>query len=138
MQKRLTFFIALVISFSSLAQVNLDSLWNVWNDNTQPDTNRLKAMNKIALDGYLFSQPDSAFYFAQLQYNFEAQPPHAQWQCHWDSQWGLPLPSWQLGSQWGLTVGAHSGGSHCQVGSGAHSGGSHCQRSGAYIVPSPF
>ncbi|MBT6440739.1 MAG: tetratricopeptide repeat protein, partial [Flavobacteriales bacterium] len=70
MQKHLTFFIALVISFSSLAQVNLDSLWNVWNDNTQPDTSRLKAMKEIAWDGYLFSQPDSAFYFAGLQYNF--------------------------------------------------------------------
>ena len=70
MQKRLTFFIALLIGFSSLAQVNLDSLWNVWDDNTQPDTSRLKAMKEIAWDGYLFSQPDSAFYFAGLQYNF--------------------------------------------------------------------
>ena len=25
--------------------VNLDSLWGVWNDKSQPDTNRLKAMN---------------------------------------------------------------------------------------------
>ena len=70
MQKRLTFFIALFIGFSPLAQVNLDSLWGVWNDNTQADTNRLKAMKDIAWDGYLFSQPDSAFYFAGLQYNF--------------------------------------------------------------------
>ena len=70
MQKRLTLFIALFIGFSSLAQVNLDSLWNVCNDNTQADTSRLKAMRKIAWDGYIFSQPDSAFYFAGLQYNF--------------------------------------------------------------------
>jgi len=48
--------------------LNLDSLWGVWNDKTQPDTNRLEAMDKIAWDGYLFSQPDSAFYFAQMQY----------------------------------------------------------------------
>ncbi|HIN40443.1 MAG TPA: hypothetical protein EYM84_09245, partial [Flavobacteriales bacterium] len=48
--------------------VNLDSLWGVWNDKSQPDTNRLKAMNKIAWDGYLYSQPDSAFHFAQLQH----------------------------------------------------------------------
>ena len=49
--------------------VNLDSLWGVWNDKSQPDTNRLKAMYKIAWYGYLFSQPDSAFYFAQMQYD---------------------------------------------------------------------
>jgi len=69
MQKHITFFIALFISFSSLAQVNLDSLWNVWNDKTQVDTIHLKAMHKIAVDGYLYSKPDSAFYFAQLQYD---------------------------------------------------------------------
>ena len=60
----------LLICFSSKAQVNLDSLWGVWNDKTQPDTNRLKAMQRIAWDGYLFSQPDSAFYFAQKVYDF--------------------------------------------------------------------
>ncbi len=49
--------------------VNLDSLWGVWNNKTQPDTNRLKAMHKIAWNGYLFSHPDSAFYFAQLEYD---------------------------------------------------------------------
>ena len=51
------------------AQTNLDSLWGVWNDKTQADTTRLKAMDNIAWDGYLFSQPDSAFYFAQMQYD---------------------------------------------------------------------
>ena len=48
--------------FTNSAQAqNLDSLWSVWNDNTQPDTTRLKAMHKIAWDGYIYSQPDSAF-----------------------------------------------------------------------------
>ena len=54
----------------SNAQVNLDSLWGVWNDETQADTNRLKAMKDISYEGYLFTQPDSAFYFAQLQLDF--------------------------------------------------------------------
>jgi len=70
MQKLYLFFIALFIGLNSIAQVNLDSLWNVWNDESQADTNRLKAMHNIAWDGYLFSQPDSAFYFAQIQYEF--------------------------------------------------------------------
>ena len=54
------------LKIASAQQVNLDSLWGVWNDNTKPDTSRMKAMNKIAWFGYLFSQPDSAFYLAQL------------------------------------------------------------------------
>jgi tetratricopeptide (TPR) repeat protein len=64
----------IVIIFSSSlslsAQVNIDSPRLVWNDTTQPDTVRLQAMDNIIWDGYLFSQPDSAYYYAQLEYNF--------------------------------------------------------------------
>ena len=70
MNKRLTLITSLCLWLSLASAVNLDSLWGVWNDKTQPDTNRLKAMQKIAWDGYLYSQPDSAFYLAQLQYDF--------------------------------------------------------------------
>ncbi len=67
---RFIYIFLLLISFSSKAQVNLDSLWSIWNNSTQADTNRLKAINLIIWEGYLFSQPDSAFYFAQLEYDF--------------------------------------------------------------------
>ncbi|MDB4344314.1 tetratricopeptide repeat protein [bacterium] len=70
----------LLISFSSKAEeVNLDSLWTVWNDKTQPDTSRLKAMKSIAYDGYLFTQPDSAFYFAQIGYDFAEARNNKKW-----------------------------------------------------------
>ena len=62
-------FILLLLPALSNAQVNLDSLWGVWNDATQADTNRLKAMQKISLK-YLYTQSDSAFYFAQLRLDF--------------------------------------------------------------------
>ncbi|MCH7973397.1 MAG: tetratricopeptide repeat protein [Bacteroidetes bacterium] len=70
--KKTTLLLAIFISISLSvsAQVNLDSLWGVWNDPNQPDTSRLKAMYRIAWSGYLFSQPDSAYYFAQQQYDF--------------------------------------------------------------------
>ncbi len=51
------------------AQINMDSLWGVWNDSSLPDSSRLKAMYAISWDGYLFTQSDSAFYFAQMQYD---------------------------------------------------------------------
>ncbi len=79
MHKLYLFFIALFIGCSSTAQVNLDSLWNVWNDENQADTNRLKAMNDIAKEGYLYSQPDSAFYFAQMQYDFAESVNNKKW-----------------------------------------------------------
>jgi hypothetical protein len=55
---------------SSLPQQISDSIWNVWSDKSQHDTIRLEAIKKYAWDGYLFSLPDSAFHFAQLQYDF--------------------------------------------------------------------
>jgi len=76
---RFIYLLLLLLSFSSKAQVNLDSLWGVWNDKTQPDTNRLKAMQRIAWDGYLFSQPDSAFYFAQKGYDFAEVRNNKKW-----------------------------------------------------------
>jgi len=65
---RLTLITFLCLWLSLASAVNLDSLWGVWNDKSQPDTNRLKAMHKIAWNGYLYSQPDSTYYFAQMEY----------------------------------------------------------------------
>jgi len=55
------------------AQTNLDSLWNIWQDDEIQDTTRLQALHKYAWDGYLFSQPDSAFHYAQIQYGFASK-----------------------------------------------------------------
>ncbi len=49
-----------------IAQVNIDSLWSVWHDETRLDTFRFKALYGVAYYGYLDSQPDSALYFAQM------------------------------------------------------------------------
>jgi tetratricopeptide (TPR) repeat protein len=69
--KQLLIILILGFSISSTAQqLNIDSLKDVWNDETQADTTRLKSIKKFSWDGYLYSQPDSAFYFAQLQYEF--------------------------------------------------------------------
>lgn len=63
--------IILLIAYPLNAQnINKDSLWSVWTDESQPDTIRLEAMMDFAWDGYLYSQPDSAYYFAQLHYDF--------------------------------------------------------------------
>ncbi|HLC83965.1 MAG TPA: tetratricopeptide repeat protein [Bacteroidia bacterium] len=64
-------FLFHIISLAGFSQkAYLDSLWKVWSDVSQPDTVRLKAMDDFAWDGYLYSKQDSAFYFAQLMYDF--------------------------------------------------------------------
>jgi adenylate cyclase len=55
---------------STLPKAQHDSLWAVWSDPMQADTARLGAILDFIWDGYLFSQPDSAWYFAQLKYEF--------------------------------------------------------------------
>lgn len=68
--KRLIFFLFILTTLAIQAQKpNLDSLFRIWNDKTAHDTNRLKAIHKIAREAYLNSLPDSAFYYAQLHYD---------------------------------------------------------------------
>jgi len=60
--------ILIIASFNSIGQNNIDSLWGIWNDKSRTDVERLKAMDDIAWNGYLFTFPDSAFYYAQMEY----------------------------------------------------------------------
>lgn len=53
----------MLIPFSGIysqAQTNLDSLYIVWQDETQPDSTRTKAYADYIKNGFLFSNPDSA------------------------------------------------------------------------------
>ena len=71
MKKLITTLFAFTIYLSSYSQsTSLDSLKNIWGNQNLEDTVRLKAIHKIIKEGYIFSQPDSAFYFAQEQYDF--------------------------------------------------------------------
>ncbi|MBA3664385.1 MAG: tetratricopeptide repeat protein [Bacteroidetes bacterium] len=72
---KLLLYTALFLPLLVAAQPNLpkkkaDSLWAVWSNPQQPDTNRLKAIHDYAWNGYLFTKPDSAFYYTQLEYDF--------------------------------------------------------------------
>src|SRR5258708_5389896 len=67
--KRLFLLFLLFISLESFSQVKLDSLWKVWNNHSLQDTTRMNAMQHICVSGYLYSKPDSAYYFSTLLYN---------------------------------------------------------------------
>ena len=59
--------------------VNLDSLWGVWNDKTQPDTNRLKAIDTYIWGKFSYSKPDSLLYYSELQYNLAKAKENNHW-----------------------------------------------------------
>jgi len=69
--KKLVYIPLLLFSINNIfAQPNLDSLWATWSDINQEDTVRLDALNDFVWEGYLFSDPDSAFYFSQIELDF--------------------------------------------------------------------
>ena len=57
-------------------QINLDSLWHVWNDPTEPVAERLRAMSWISIDGFLYTDPDSGYALARMQYDLAARHGH--------------------------------------------------------------
>lgn len=66
-------FFPIVFVFLSIglqAQINLDSLWSVWIDETKEDTSRLKALDDFTYKGFINKQNDSAVYYAQIQFEF--------------------------------------------------------------------
>ena len=73
------FILLLLLPLSTISQDNSkpkiekrDSLFKIWKDIEQPDSSRLDALDKLAWDVYLYSQPDSAFYYGE-QYFVYAQ-----------------------------------------------------------------
>ncbi|SVE23786.1 uncharacterized protein METZ01_LOCUS476640, partial [marine metagenome] len=75
------FFLLLCLcsSFLVCSANNLDSLKHVWYDTNQPDTNRLKAADILAWQVYRRVHPDSAVYFAQLQYQLAVSVNNKEW-----------------------------------------------------------
>jgi len=60
---------------------NLDSLWAEWQDARRPDSLRLQALDTYGWEGYGYSQPDSAYYFAQLLYDYAAEKNLPRWKA---------------------------------------------------------
>ncbi len=73
-------YIVTLIHSSVSAGINLDSLWTVWGDAKQPDTIRLQAMQRICLQGYLYSNPDTALILGKEMYAFAEQKKEKHYQ----------------------------------------------------------
>lgn len=73
--------LCILSGFSLKGQVNLDSLYTLWQNQTEPNLIRTNAYADYIWDGYLFSQPDSAFILADelVSFGFENQYLRAQY-----------------------------------------------------------
>jgi adenylate cyclase len=59
--------------------LNTDSLWTIWNSALLHDTIRLKALDVMSWEGFGYSQPDSAYKLAALQYEFAYRKKYPVW-----------------------------------------------------------
>jgi len=70
MKKLFVFFLIVILNLlQHLNAQNTDSLWKVYNDKTQADTNRIKAINNLAWL-YKSNNPDSAILLAEQELKF--------------------------------------------------------------------
>ena len=80
-------------SFYGKANNVVDSLESVWKDQSINDSSRMKALDRFTWKGYLFSQPDSAFYYANVLYNLAVKNNSYQYKTAANNMKGI---SWAV------------------------------------------
>jgi class 3 adenylate cyclase/Tfp pilus assembly protein PilF len=79
--KNTTLILFLFFGFSySNAQVNLDSMYNVWQERTKTDSTRISAFTEYIYKGYLYSKPDTAIVLANELLEFSIQKDNVKGQ----------------------------------------------------------
>ena len=86
MIKLLVIFSFLLIGIYSFGQseidyekIKVDSLWSLWQDKKEQDTTRLHAIGFYAWRKFVFSQPDSAFYYSDIQHRLAKKLGHKKY-----------------------------------------------------------
>lgn len=74
-----TFFFILLFSSSISAQINRDSLLEIWANTSLADTTRLKSIQKLAVF-FINSHPDSSLFFANLELKYSVKVNNKKWQ----------------------------------------------------------
>ncbi|NOX86826.1 MAG: tetratricopeptide repeat protein [Chlorobi bacterium] len=69
-----------LFSFIPATAANNDSLWNVWNDASRPDTLRMNALKNITWK-VIFDNPDSGFMLAGMLYDHALKSNDLYMQC---------------------------------------------------------
>ncbi len=66
----LLLFVMFFSAFLNANQKSIDSLLSIWKNQNKHDTIRCEALSNLAYDEYLFSQPDSGYYYAVKLFEF--------------------------------------------------------------------
>ena len=63
-RSKIILVLLLLIGSDVSAQINLDSLYSVWQEQAQPDSNRAQSYTEYIWYGFLHSNPDTAIMMA--------------------------------------------------------------------------
>ena len=77
MKRFLVFVLSIVLACNTFA-ADFDSLWSSWNDISRHDTDRMNALYYISRDVYLDTHPDSARYYAEMEFQFAKELGNAK------------------------------------------------------------
>ena len=64
----------------SQSKLNEDSLNNIWNDSLQPDSSRMKALDKI-VSYYMYSDPDTCRFLANVLLEYSSNNNGKFWKA---------------------------------------------------------
>ncbi|MCB0769935.1 MAG: tetratricopeptide repeat protein, partial [Flavobacteriales bacterium] len=68
-----TLLLSALLSIMLSAQTSQDSLWNIWQDGSQSDSSRVKALSIFIWEGVMFSDADSAVQLSDAMIDFAEQ-----------------------------------------------------------------
>ena len=77
---RIIILVVYLFSFFPVFSINTDSLWNVWNDPSNPDSLRMQAMKSITWK-VIFENPDSGYILADKLYDLALKNQDKYMQC---------------------------------------------------------
>ena len=72
----------LAFSLGLTAQSKLDSLYGVWQDQSQEDSTRVGAYKDYIWEGLIFSNPDSAFKMAEALFTYAVERDYVRAKAH--------------------------------------------------------
>ena len=80
--KKIFLYLSLSLIYIPILGINNDSLFSVWNNSSENDTNRLKAIQMLISQKYMLTNPDSTILLANNMYDLAFRTHKIRWMAN--------------------------------------------------------
>ena len=80
--KKIFLYLSLSLIYIPILGINNDSLFRVWNNSSENDTNRLKAIQMLISQKYMLTNPDSTILLANNMYDLAFRTHKIRWMAN--------------------------------------------------------